>query len=324
MKFRDSILATLFFSAVSSYSFAQTETFTETLYPHWGQFFTVSKVLMEDKNDVQHMVIFENEEYGKVLALDGIIQTTEKDEFVYHEMIVHVPLLAHGNAQNVLIVGAGDGGTLREVLRHKNVKSATLVEIDDRVINLCKKYLPNHSKGAFDNPKTRIVIQDAFDFVGNTREKFDVIICDTTDPIGPGAILFTPEFYARCKKALSVGGIIVTQCGVPFMQTDEMVHSHEHLSKIFKDAYFFVAPVPTYVGGFMTFGWATDNKTLRTIDSRILEQRMKKEVEGEMKYYTPKIQAASFVLPKFLEDALAAGSKTVDKTESATTAPAVK
>jgi spermidine synthase len=251
-------------------------------------------------------VIFENKEFGKVLALDGIIQTTEKDEFIYHEMITHVPILAYGKKDlSVLIVGGGDGGTLREVLRHNNVKKATLVEIDDRVINLCKEYFPNHSLGAFDDPRTHIVIQDAFDFVGQTNEKFDIIICDTTDPVGPGAVLFTFEFFAHCKQALNKGGVLVNQCGVPFMQKEEMVQTYEYLSRLFNDASFYLAPVPTYVGGFMCFGYATDNKELRRQDSRTIAQRMKKSVTGTLQYYTPEIHKAAFVLPKFVEDALA-------------------
>lgn len=324
MKVKNTILSTLFFSAVSCGAFAQTNTMTETLYADWGQTFGISKILMEEKNDVQHMVIFDNPEFGKVLALDGIIQTTEKDEFFYHEMITHVPILAHGNAKNILIVGGGDGGTLREVLRHKSVERATLVEIDDRVINLCKQHFPNHSKGAFDDSRTHIVIQDAFDFVGTTKEKFDVIICDTTDPIGPGAILFTPEFYARCKKVLREGGILVNQCGVPFMQKDEMVHTHEHLSKIFKDAYFYVVPVPTYVGGFMCLGWATDNVNHRMKEPKEIEALLKKDLSEPLQYYTPKIHKASFVLPKFMEDALLAPSQPLDNSTASTQAKQTK
>jgi spermidine synthase len=313
MKLKNSILAAVFLSTVSCYSFADMDTFSETLYPHWGQKFTVSRIILQEKNDVQDLVLFENEEFGKVLALDGIIQTTEKDEFFYHEMITHVPLLAHGNAQNVLIVGGGDGGVLREVLKHKSVKSATLVEIDDRVIDLSKEHLPNHSQGAFSDPRTRIVIQDAFEFLGMTREKFDVIICDTTDPIGPGAVLFTAEFYARCKKALNLNGILVTQNGVPFMQTEEIQNTHEHLSKIFNDATFYVVPVPTYVGGFMTLGWASDNKNLRSLNTKIIEQRLNRDVTGDLKYYTASIQSACFVLPKYIEDALKAPVKALEE-----------
>lgn len=316
MKLKTSILSTLFLAAVSSHSFVNADTYRETLYPHWGQSFHMSKILMEEKNDVQHMVIFENEQFGKVLALDGAIQTTDKDEFFYHEMIVHVPIIAHGNAQNVLIVGGGDGGALREVLRHKSVKHATLVEIDDRVINLCKEHFPNHSQGAYEDPRTRVIIQDAFEFLANTKEKFDVIICDTTDPVGPGAVLFTPEFFARCKKALNTNGILVNQCGVPFMQMDELVETHKHLSKLFNDATFYVVPVPTYVGGFMTLGWATDNKNLRKISPAIAAQRLNKDVVGDLQYYTPMIQSACFVLPKFIEDALAKSKKEIAEKNS--------
>src|SRR5580692_351066 len=133
MNLNSTILSALFFSGIS---FAQADTFTETLYPTWGQTYEMSKILMEEKNDVQHLVIFQNDQWGNVLALDGAIQTTDRDEFMYHEMITHVPLLAHGNARNVLIVGGGDGGVLREVLRHKGVQTVTLVDIDDRVIQL--------------------------------------------------------------------------------------------------------------------------------------------------------------------------------------------
>lgn len=302
------LMTSLIFSSVA---FAKGDTFNETLYPTWGQTFEMSNILMEEKNNLQHLVIFENEQFGKVLALDGIIQTTEKDEFIYHEMLTHVPLLAHGNAQKVLIVGGGDGGTLREVLRHKNVRDVTVVEIDRRVIDLCKKYFPNHSKGAFEDPRVRIVIQDAFDFVGQGREKFDVILCDTTDPIGPGEALFSYEFFSRCKKLLNAGGILVNQCGVPFMQTEELVTTHQHLSSLFKEASFYRADIPTYVGGCMTLGWATDNVSSRKMSEKILQQRLDNFVTGEMRYYTPRIHLASFALPKYILNALSHKEKEV-------------
>lgn len=301
------LMTSLIFSSVA---FAKGDTFTETLYPTWGQTFGISNIVMEEKNDLQHLVIFENEQFGKVLALDGIIQTTEKDEFIYHEMLTHVPLLAHGNAQKILIVGGGDGGTLREVLRHKNVRDVTVVEIDRRVIDLSKKYFPNHPKGAFEDPRVRVVIQDAFDFVGQVREKFDIILCDTTDPIGPGEALFSYEFFARCKKLLTPGGILANQCGVPFMQTEELVTTHQHLASLFKEATFYRIDVPTYVGGSMTLGWATDNVKLRSMNSKILQQRLDKFVTGEMRYYTPSIHVASFALPKYILNALSGSAKT--------------
>ncbi len=301
MKVKKPILALALACAIPCLSFAK-EVYTESLYPHWGQSFEMSKVLFEEKNDVQHMVIFENQAFGKVLALDGVIQTTEKDEFVYHEMITHVPILAHGNAKKVLIVGGGDGGTLREVVKHSNVEEIVLVEIDARVIDLCKHYFPKHSNGSYDDPRLRVVIQDAFEYAGTTDETFDVIICDSTDPIGPGTVLFTPEYFSRIKNILNSDGIFVNQCGVPFMQTDEMVETHGHLSNLFADANFYLAPVPTYVGGFMSFGWATNNPHAREIDVATLKERMEATMIGDLKYYTPKIHNASFVLPKFLED----------------------
>lgn len=308
MKAKNHVLATLFFTAASCCAFAS-ETFTETLYPQWGQTFHVSKVLAEHKNPVQHLQIIENETWGKVLILDGIVQATEKDEFVYHEMLTHVPLLAHGNAQNILVIGGGDGGIVREVLRHKNVKNITLVEIDREVIDFCHEHLPSISQGSLYDPRVHVIIENAYNFVGYTREKFDVIICDTTDPIGPGEILFTSEFYARCKRALNAGGIIVAQCGVPFLQTSEMVQSHKNLGLHCKDTTFFTVNVPTYVGGPMVLLWGSDNKNLRGMDAKVLEQRMRKQITGELKYYTPELQNAAFVLPKFIKDALVAGPK---------------
>jgi spermidine synthase len=279
------------------------EWYTETLYDNWRQTFKVKKKLYEEKTGQQHLIIFRNDTYGKVLALDGVIQTTEGDEFVYHEMMTHPPLLAHGNAKNVLIIGGGDGGILREVLRHKTVEKATLVEIDASVVTFSKKHLPSLSKGAFDDPRARVVIEDGCKFVKDCTEKFDVIICDSTDPIGPGAVLFTSEFYGDCHKLLTKDGIFVNQNGVPFMQIGELSDTYKKRKEHFKDVGFYLGVIPTYVGGFMAFGWATDKHANREISIEELEKRLK-EVDGEMKYYTPAIHRASFVLPKFVENAL--------------------
>lgn len=161
--------------------------YLETLYTGYGQSFTVDKLLFEDKTKHQHLIIFENRIFGRMLALDGVIQTTEKDEFIYHEMLTHVPILAHGEAKRVLIIGGGDGGMLREVLKHQNVEHVTMVEIDLAVVDMCKQWLPNHSAGAYDDPRVNLVIDDGVKFVNNTREapdnSFDVIISDCTDPI---------------------------------------------------------------------------------------------------------------------------------------------
>ena len=204
----------------------------ERLYEDYAQSFTVSDLLFEVKTEHQHLEIYQTPALGRVMLLDGVVQTTEKDEYIYHEMMVHVPLFAHPNPKRVLIIGGGDGGILREVLRHPNIEHVTQVEIDQSVIDMCKKYFPNHSNGAFDDPRAHIVIDDGKEFVANCIETFDVIISDSTDPIGPGEVLFTSDFYADEKKCLNPGGIMVAQNGVPFLQGDEITTTYQRLKPL--------------------------------------------------------------------------------------------
>lgn len=276
----------------------------ETLYENYHQTFSVEEMLYQNKTPYQDMAIFRNETFGRVLVLDGAIQLTEKDEFVYHEMMTHVPLLAHGHAKNVLVIGGGDGGILREVLKHKAVEKVTLVEIDPDVVAFSKKHLPFISQGALDDPRVRIVIEDGAKFVKETEEKYDVIICDSTDPDEPvGAVLFTSEFYRDCHNRLSDGGIFVNQNGVPFLQKAELVDTLRKRREHFKDVSYYLAVVPTYIGGFMALGWASDNPELRKISVEQLQERLK-NVQGDLRYYTPALHQASFVLPKFIEESI--------------------
>lgn len=280
-----------------------TTIFREGLYEGYGQSFTLDEVLFEHRTEHQELIIFRNRDFGTVMALDGIIQTTERDEFVYHEMMTHVPILAHGAARRVLIIGGGDGGILREVLRHDSVEHVTQVEIDQAVIDMCKQYLPNHSAGAFDDPRANIVIADGVDFVSECQDRFDVIISDCTDPIGPGEVLFSSRFYEGCKRCLNPGGVFVAQNGVPFMQQDEVITTRQRLSPYFADQGFYNAAVPTYVGGVMTFAWASDNADLRELDVKTLAERY--EQSGiRTRYYNPALHAASFALPQYVLDAL--------------------
>lgn len=281
------------------------KTYTETLYDSYGQEFSVDKVYFENKTGHQHLVIFENAMFGRVMALDGIIQTTEADEFIYHEMLTHVPLLGHGAVKDVLIVGGGDGGMLREVCKHQAVERITQVEIDDKVVEMCKEFLPNHSAGAYDDPRVDIVIDDGAHFVNTTERRFDVIISDSTDPIGPGGALFTTDFYADCKKCLKPGGILVTQNGVAYMQLDEVTTTNKRLQAHFNENTFYSAAVPTYIGGIMTFAWATDDADVRDVALDVLEQRFK-AANLSTKYYNPAIHKASFALPQYILDALEA------------------
>ncbi|WP_136678455.1 polyamine aminopropyltransferase [Neptunomonas sp. XY-337] len=278
-------------------------TYLEKLYDSYGQQFTIDEVLFEQQTDSWHLIIFRNEMFGTVMALDGIIQTTERDEFVYHEMLTHVPLFAHGAAKRVLIIGGGDGGILREVTKHPEVEHVTQVEIDQAVIDMCKTYLPNHSAGAFDDPRANIVIADGIEYVTQTDEKFDVIISDCTDPVGPGEVLFSSTFYEGCKRCLNEGGIFVAQNGVAFMQIEEVQTTKRRLSPYFNDQSFYCAAVPTYIGGNMTLAWAADNPALRSVELQTLEARF--VASGiKTRYYNPQMHAGAFALPQYIIDAL--------------------
>ncbi|MBQ4773905.1 polyamine aminopropyltransferase [Pectobacterium versatile] len=282
---------------------SQKEIWYETLHANFGQYFSVDRVLYHEKTDHQDLIIFENEALGRVMALDGVVQTTERDEFIYHEMLTHVPLLSHGSAKRVLIIGGGDGGMLREVSRHRGVEHITMVEIDAGVVEFCRQYLPNHSAGSYDDPRFNLVIDDGVNFVRQCNEKFDVIISDCTDPIGPGESLFTSDFYQGCARCLNEGGIFVAQNGVCFLQQDEAVGSHKKLSHYFNDVSFYQAAIPTYYGGIMTFAWASNNPALRQIDATMLRQRFAQSAIA-CRYYTPDVHIGSFALPQYLLNAL--------------------
>ncbi|TQV72973.1 polyamine aminopropyltransferase [Aliikangiella marina] len=278
--------------------------FTETLYSTYGQSFTIDEVLFENRTEHQHLIIFNNKQFGRVMALDGVIQTTEKDEFIYHEMLTHVPLFAHGNAKRVLIIGGGDGGILREVLKHSYVEHVTMVEIDRAVVDMCVKYFPKHSDGAFNDPRVNLVIADGVDFIVENQDKFDVIISDSTDPEGPGEVLFTSRFYQGCKNSLTDGGVLATQNGVSFMQLDEVKTTYQRFDGLFADRWFFAAPVPTYVGGIMTLSWGTDDSSLRHQPVAVIQERF--QAEGfKTRYYNPQVHVAAFALPQYVVDELA-------------------
>ncbi|KJK03678.1 spermidine synthase [Pseudomonas sp. 21] len=277
--------------------------YQETLYDGYGQRFSVDRMLHEVRTEHQHLVIFENARMGRVMALDGVIQTTEADEFIYHEMLTHVPILAHGAAKRVLIIGGGDGGMLREVSKHASVEHITMVEIDGTVVDMCKEFLPNHSQGAFDDARLNLVIDDGMRFVATTTEKFDVIISDSTDPIGPGEVLFSENFYQACHRCLNEGGVLVTQNGTPFMQLDTVRNTAGRMNGLFADWHFYQAAVPTYIGGSMTFAWGSTNPALRKVDAAILAQRF--AASGiQTRYYNPAIHQGAFALPQYVLQAI--------------------
>lgn len=275
----------------------------ETLYEKEGFTcaFRADEVRYEEETGQQHLVIFDNALFGRMMALDGITQVTERDEFIYHEMMTHVPILAHGRVKSVLIIGGGDGGILREVVRHKSVGHVTMVEIDPAVTDFCKQQLPGISAGAFDDPRLDLVFADGAKFVEETERKFDVIIVDSTDPVGPGEVLFREEFYRAAANCLTPGGVIVTQNGVPFMQGAELSGTIEKFRRIFKVASCYLATIPTYVGGPMAMGWGTDDETLKSVPLAELESRFA-AAGFSTRYYTPEVHKAAFALPRYVLD----------------------
>jgi spermidine synthase len=270
----------------------------EELHADHAQSLRVERLHYDSETEHQRLRVFENPTFGRVLTLDGVVQTTEGDNFIYHEMMTHVPVLAHGAARHVCIVGGGDGGMAREVLRHDSVERVTMVEIDAGVVEFSRQYLPSLSAGAFDDPRLELVIADGADFMRETRGGFDVIIVDSTDPIGPGEVLFTDTFYGHAKRALNAGGIVVTQNGVPFLQPEELSSTMRAFRTLFTDATCYLATIPTYAGGPMAFGWGTDG-TARQTGLDALRQRF--EASGlSPDYYTPEVHLAAFALPGYV------------------------
>lgn len=276
----------------------------ETLHQGYGQYFEVEKMLFEQRTEQWHLSIFQTKALGRVMALNGAIQTTERDEFIYHEMLTHVPLLAHGQAKKVLIIGGGDGGILREVVKHRELTSITMVEIDASVIEMCKTYFPNHSAGAFDDPRLQLTIQDGLEFVRQCNEQFDVIISDCTDPVGPGEVLFSSEFYQNCQRLLAPNGIFVAQNGVPFLQPDEISNTVRRMHSYVADCTFYMTAVPTYIGGNMAFVWATDNQMAKSVSLDELQLRFTRAGLAT-RFYTPALHQASFALPAYIQQAVA-------------------
>jgi spermidine synthase len=274
----------------------------ETLYPDWGQRFRVKRELARVQSDFQDIVIFESYSHGRVMVLDGCIQITERDEFVYQEMLAHVPLLAHGDARNVLIIGAGDGGVLRRVLQHRGVERAVMVEIDGEVIRLSREFLPAIAGDAWADERAQVIVGDGIDYVRQAPDAtFDVIIVDSTDPIGVGEVLFTDDFYANCERILTERGLVVNQCGVPFMQADELQETSLRRKRFLPHVSAYVASVPTYVGGLMTLGIAAKQAGIGYQSvAEIRERAEAAGVLGSTDYWTPEIHAGSFNLPPYI------------------------
>uniref|UniRef100_A0A0R3RZF3 Spermidine synthase n=1 Tax=Elaeophora elaphi TaxID=1147741 RepID=A0A0R3RZF3_9BILA len=267
-----------------------------------GQAFSlkVDKVLAHEKSKYQDVLIFKSSTYGNVLALDGIIQCTEYDEFAYQEMITHLAMFSHPLPRKVLIIGGGDGAVLREVLKHECVESVTMCEIDETVINLSKKFLPQMSV-AFSSPKLKLAIQDGFDFLKEHKGEFDVVITDSSDPIGPAKKLFSESYYGLIKEALTEKGVLSSQGECPWLDVKFIKSLIKHASILYPRVAYAIGFVPTYPTGQMGYLLCSkDEKRDLTVPLKILSESEVKRMN--LRYYNSDIHRSAFVLPQFIKE----------------------
>ncbi len=268
--------------------------YTEKQTENFGITMKINKTLHTEQTDFQFLEMAETAEWGNMLFLDGMVMTSEKDEFVYHEMVAHVPLFTHPNPENVLVVGGGDGGVIREVLKHPSVKKATLVDIDGKVIEYSKKFLPSIASG-LEDARVEVIVGDGFMHIAESENKYDVIMVDSTEPVGPAVNLFTKGFYAGISRALKEDGIFVAQSDNPWFKADLIEQVQKDVKEIFPITNLYLANIPTYPSGLWAF-------TIGSKKYNPLEVAPERFHDIDTKYYTKELHNAAFVLPKFVKD----------------------
>jgi spermidine synthase len=270
--------------------------FTEELHPYYRKGLRVRRILADEQTQYQHLQILETEFFGKVMILDGIIQLTERDNMGYHEMIVHVPMLAVGQPKRVLIVGGGDGGALQQVLRYPSVEEVVVCELDPRVVDLSREHLLDLFGDPWTDPRARLIVRDAFGYLEEKPGQFDVIVSDTTDPIGMAEQLFSDEFYKLIVRALGPGGAAATQCEQPFFDAELIKQIYRSAKTLMKNPAYYYANIPTYPGGGIGFLYVSDTPWTRGLETEY--------PPGENKYLNPDIHRAAFALPEFFRKEL--------------------
>jgi len=258
-----------------------------------GLFFKVKNLLYSHRSPYQRIEVIENEYFGKMLLLDGLVQTTERDEFCYHEMLVHPALITHPSPKDILIIGGGDGAALKEILLYP-VERLWLVEIDSQVIEASKNFFPWLSP-ALEDGRVELTIADGEEFIHKINRKFDVVLVDSSDPVGPSSRLHEEDFYRDLKSRLNPEGVVVTQLGSPFYHLEELKKKSVFLDKIFEVARFYTGPVPSYPGGIWCYVYLSD---------KIDPLKLTREPPGGLKYFNQKIHKKAFSLPNFLKDKL--------------------
>ena len=261
----------------------------------------VDKHIFSQHSDVQRIDVFESKEFGRILTLDGQILLTERDEFIYAEMITHVPMAVHKNAKDILVIGAGDGGVIRELTRYDRVQHIDLVEMDPLVVEVCRKFLPENAY-RFDDERVRLYHENVLKFLRKCENQYDLIIVDSNDPFGAGESLFTKEFYGNCYKALREDGIMVNQQGSPFYSEDAKAcqKSHKSIVSTFPVSRVYQASIPTYAAGYWLFGFAS--KKYHPIDD--FDSAAWNMLGIITRYYTTRLHVGSFYLPAYLEEML--------------------
>lgn len=258
----------------------------------------VKRHLYSKQSDYQQIDIFDTAEFGKMLVLDGSVMLTERDEFIYDEMITHVPMSVHPNIQDVLVIGAGDGGVVRELCRYEQIRRIDLVEMDAEVLEACRAYLPENAS-RLDDSRVHIFFDNALRYIRRCSDQYDLIIVDSNDPFGPSEGYFTREFYGICYHALRDDGIMVNQQGSPFFTHDaeEMKRGHQRIASTFPISRVYQAHIPTYAAGYWLFGFAS--KKYHPIDDFDVQRWRDRHFRTD--YYTPKLHVGAFYLPAFLE-----------------------
>lgn len=277
----------------------------ERLHKGYAQVMELSgKPLVDQKSQYQRIKIFDTVANGRVMTLDDIVQITTRDESAYAEMLTHLPLLEHGRASRVMIVGGGDLSIADEALKHKGVKEVVLVDIDGDVVELCRKHFGEINARAFKDKRLKIEVADAFEYLGRkeSKKRFDLIIADRPDPVGPGKALFGETFYDRVKAALKPGGFATFQTGVPFYQPWEITEALEELKGFFPSSGLYLTVVPTYIGGFMALSWACNGRAKLGTPAGIKKATAAfKRAKLKTDYYNPAIHAAAFALPEWIK-----------------------
>lgn len=273
--------------------------FTEQQTKNLGMSARVKETLFMGKSDFQDVAVVDSHQFGRMLVLDGVFQTSVAEEFIYHEMIAHIPLFTHPNPKHVLVIGGGDGGTIREVVKHESVEVAEMVEIDGMVVEACKKYLPEISEALINNhPKVQLKIGDGIQHMKDAENKYDVIIVDCSDPIGPGEGLFTPEFYRNVYKALKPDGLFVQQTESPFYHQDLIQYINKEVSNIFPITKLYLANIPLYPSGLHCFTMGSKKHDPLAVDADKLAPAF------PTRYYNKDIQKSCFALPNFVQELL--------------------